>query len=79
MSVIPAFLKSFFVAFTLPVELACTKTSAISLLFSFSVFHKALGHAHVSREEENPYELLLTAETKKPDDQGGVKCLCSKY
>ncbi|XP_073472117.1 ankyrin repeat and SAM domain-containing protein 1A isoform X2 [Aquarana catesbeiana] len=31
---------------------------------------EALGHAHVSREEENPYELLLTAETKKPDDQG---------
>ncbi|XP_075709637.1 ankyrin repeat and SAM domain-containing protein 1A isoform X2 [Rhinoderma darwinii] len=25
---------------------------------------------HTSREEENPYELLLTAETKRPDDQG---------
>ncbi|KAM5179662.1 ankyrin repeat and SAM domain-containing protein 1A isoform 2-T2 [Mantella aurantiaca] len=31
---------------------------------------EAHGHMHVSREEENPYELLLTAETKKPDDQG---------
>ncbi|XP_069612711.1 ankyrin repeat and SAM domain-containing protein 1A isoform X5 [Ranitomeya imitator] len=25
---------------------------------------------HISLEEENPYELLLTAETKRPDDQG---------
>ncbi|XP_056413646.1 ankyrin repeat and SAM domain-containing protein 1A isoform X3 [Hyla sarda] len=28
------------------------------------------GNIHVGREEENPYELLLTAETKRPDDQG---------
>ncbi|XP_069827549.1 ankyrin repeat and SAM domain-containing protein 1A isoform X2 [Dendropsophus ebraccatus] len=30
------------------------------------------GHSniHISREEENPYELLLTAETKRPEDQG---------
>ncbi|CAI9593270.1 unnamed protein product, partial [Staurois parvus] len=31
---------------------------------------EALGNMHASREEEeNPYELLLTAETKRPDDQ----------
>ncbi|XP_063810989.1 ankyrin repeat and SAM domain-containing protein 1A isoform X3 [Pseudophryne corroboree] len=34
---------------------------------------EALGNRHISHEEEeNPYELLLTAETKRPDDQAGV-------
>nr|DBA33836.1 TPA: hypothetical protein GDO54_001463 [Pyxicephalus adspersus] len=37
---------------------------------SGSATREAFGHMHVSREEENPYELLLTAETKKTDDQG---------
>ncbi|XP_075051853.1 ankyrin repeat and SAM domain-containing protein 1A isoform X5 [Mixophyes fleayi] len=31
---------------------------------------EALGNIHLGQEEENPYELLLTAETKRPDDQG---------
>ncbi|XP_071993289.1 ankyrin repeat and SAM domain-containing protein 1A isoform X2 [Engystomops pustulosus] len=28
---------------------------------------------HINREEENPYELLLTAETKRPNDPGSLR------
>ncbi|KAM4048420.1 ankyrin repeat and SAM domain-containing protein 1A isoform 2-T2 [Anomaloglossus baeobatrachus] len=32
--------------------------------------HSVHSNMHISLEEENPYELLLTAETKRPNDQG---------
>ncbi|XP_068125514.1 ankyrin repeat and SAM domain-containing protein 1A isoform X3 [Hyperolius riggenbachi] len=37
---------------------------------SMGAIRDAIGHMHGSREDENPYELLLTAETKKSDEQG---------
>ncbi|XP_073522625.1 ankyrin repeat and SAM domain-containing protein 1A isoform X6 [Phyllobates terribilis] len=37
---------------------------------SVGVVREVHSKMHISLEEENPYELLLTAETKRPDDQG---------
>ncbi|XP_040280086.1 LOW QUALITY PROTEIN: ankyrin repeat and SAM domain-containing protein 1A [Bufo bufo] len=37
---------------------------------SVGAFQEVNSNIPISREEENPYELLLTAETKRPDKQG---------